>query len=97
MHQSRWFGVADIIRRAMVRMDDAWKKAGLSARMLLQVHDELIFETAGRRGGAHAAGHPACDGTGGDAGGFLLAVPLRWTRGRRTIGTRRISARYSHG
>ena len=37
---------ADIIRRAMIRMDDALAEAGLSARMLLQVHDELIFETA---------------------------------------------------
>ncbi|MGB3833002.1 MAG: DNA polymerase I [Mesorhizobium sp.] len=37
---------ADIIRRAMVRMDAALAGAGLSARMLLQVHDELIFETA---------------------------------------------------
>lgn len=36
---------ADIIRRAMVHMDEALEKAGLSARMLLQVHDELIFET----------------------------------------------------
>ncbi|HEX7776900.1 MAG TPA: DNA polymerase I, partial [Parvibaculum sp.] len=35
---------ADIIRRAMVRMPEALKKANLSARMLLQVHDELIFE-----------------------------------------------------
>ena len=35
---------ADIIRRAMTRMDDAIGDAGLSARMLLQVHDELIFE-----------------------------------------------------
>jgi len=35
---------ADIIRRAMVRMDDALADAKLSARMLLQVHDELIFE-----------------------------------------------------
>lgn len=35
---------ADIIRRAMVRMEDALDAAGLSARMLLQVHDELIFE-----------------------------------------------------
>jgi DNA polymerase-1 len=35
---------ADIIRRAMVRMDEALAKAKLSARMLLQVHDELIFE-----------------------------------------------------
>ena len=35
---------ADIIRRAMVRMSPELKQAGLSARMLLQVHDELIFE-----------------------------------------------------
>ncbi|MGB3391124.1 MAG: DNA polymerase, partial [Pseudaminobacter sp.] len=35
---------ADIIRRAMIRMDAALEGAGLSARMLLQVHDELIFE-----------------------------------------------------
>jgi len=35
---------ADIIRRAMVRMDDALAEKGLAARMLLQVHDELIFE-----------------------------------------------------
>ncbi|GGA88570.1 DNA polymerase I [Brucella endophytica] len=35
---------ADIIRHAMIRMDDALERAGLSARMLLQVHDELVFE-----------------------------------------------------
>lgn len=35
---------ADIIRRAMVRMDEALLSAKLNARMLLQVHDELIFE-----------------------------------------------------
>ena len=35
---------ADIIRRAMVRMPAALEAAGLGARMLLQVHDELIFE-----------------------------------------------------
>ncbi|MDE2446014.1 MAG: DNA polymerase I [Alphaproteobacteria bacterium] len=37
---------ADIIRRAMVRMMPALQAANLSARMLLQVHDELIFECA---------------------------------------------------
>jgi DNA polymerase-1 len=37
---------ADIIRRAMVRMPGALVDAGLGARMLLQVHDELIFEVA---------------------------------------------------
>ncbi|MGJ0510935.1 DNA polymerase I [Methylocystis sp.] len=35
---------ADIIRRAMIRMDEALIRAGLSAQMLLQVHDELVFE-----------------------------------------------------
>ncbi|TDK35707.1 DNA polymerase I [Rhizobium deserti] len=35
---------ADIIRRAMVKMEGVMSKAQLSARMLLQVHDELIFE-----------------------------------------------------
>ncbi|MEL6830096.1 MAG: DNA polymerase, partial [Pseudomonadota bacterium] len=35
---------ADIIKRAMVVMPNALTKAGLGARMLLQVHDELIFE-----------------------------------------------------
>ncbi len=37
---------ADIIRRAMVRMPDALKAKKLKAKMLLQVHDELIFEAA---------------------------------------------------
>ena len=36
---------ADIIRRAMIRMQEALDAANLSAKMLLQVHDELIFET----------------------------------------------------
>ncbi len=35
---------ADIIRRAMIRMHQALENAKLPARMLLQVHDELIFE-----------------------------------------------------
>jgi DNA polymerase-1 len=35
---------ADIIRRAMMRMPVALCEAGLTTRMLLQVHDELVFE-----------------------------------------------------
>jgi DNA polymerase-1 len=35
---------ADIIRRAMARMDGALTEAGLAAQMLMQVHDELVFE-----------------------------------------------------
>jgi len=37
-------GAADIVRRAMVRLPAALSRANLSARMLLQVHDELVFE-----------------------------------------------------
>ena len=35
---------ADIIRRAMIRMDAALASKKLNAQMLLQVHDELVFE-----------------------------------------------------
>ncbi|HKY94538.1 MAG TPA: DNA polymerase I, partial [Kiloniellales bacterium] len=35
---------ADIIKRAMIRLPPALAKARLSAKLLLQVHDELIFE-----------------------------------------------------
>ncbi|MEV1330018.1 DNA polymerase I [Micromonospora costi] len=37
---------ADIIKVAMLRVDAALKEAGLGSRMLLQVHDELVFEVA---------------------------------------------------
>ena len=35
---------SDIIRRAMARMDEALMQNRLNAQMLLQVHDELVFE-----------------------------------------------------
>ncbi|MEK5475455.1 DNA polymerase I [Paenibacillus sp. FSL R5-0407] len=35
---------ADIIKLAMVLMDEALSSHGLKSRMLLQVHDELVFE-----------------------------------------------------
>jgi DNA polymerase-1 len=35
---------ADIMKMAMAKMPHALRAAGLSARMLLQVHDELVFE-----------------------------------------------------
>jgi DNA polymerase-1 len=35
---------ADIIKRAMVRVDDWLRESRIDARMIMQVHDELVFE-----------------------------------------------------
>ncbi|WP_144121387.1 DNA polymerase I [Catellatospora sichuanensis] len=37
---------ADVIKLAMLRVDNALRAEGLTSRMLLQVHDELVFEVA---------------------------------------------------
>ena len=36
---------ADLIKIAMVKVDRAFKAAGLQAKMILQIHDELLFDT----------------------------------------------------
>jgi DNA polymerase-1 len=36
---------ADLVKTAMVRIDRAFKAEGLCARMVLQIHDELVFDT----------------------------------------------------
>jgi DNA polymerase-1 len=37
---------ADVIKMAMLKVDASLRKSGLKSRMLLQVHDELVFEIA---------------------------------------------------
>ncbi len=66
---------ADIIRRAMTRMEDALTEHKLSAQMLLQVHDELIFEVPDDE---VAATLPVVQHTMQDAPfpAVLLSVPL---------------------
>ncbi len=35
---------ADLIKRAMILLDQSLREQGFEARMLLQIHDELVFE-----------------------------------------------------
>ena len=37
-------GAADIIKRAMIRLPGALRDSGLKAKILLQVHDELVLD-----------------------------------------------------
>jgi DNA polymerase-1 len=48
-------GAADIIKRAMVRLPAALSEAGFRGRLLLQVHDELLFEAPQEEAAAFAA------------------------------------------
>ncbi len=48
-------GAADIIKRAMVKLPAALRAQNLSAQLLLQVHDELLFETPAEEAEATAA------------------------------------------
>jgi len=51
---------ADIIKRAMLRVDAWLREAGIAARMIMQVHDELVLEAATGSVDAVAAGLREC-------------------------------------
>ncbi|MFI7543264.1 DNA polymerase I [Actinoplanes sp. NPDC049599] len=62
---------ADIIKVAMLRVDAALRTAGLTSRMLLQVHDELVFDVApGEREALEALVRQEMGGA------YPLSVPL---------------------
>jgi DNA polymerase-1 len=62
---------ADIIKVAMLQVDEALRAAGLSSRMLLQVHDELVFDVApGERADLEALVRREMGGA------YPLSVPL---------------------
>ena len=65
---------ADIIKVAMIRIHDRLREEGRGARLVLQVHDELLLEAAGGRGegGPRARRGPRC------------AAPTRSTRRSRS-------------
>ncbi|HEY7274801.1 MAG TPA: DNA polymerase I [Trebonia sp.] len=67
---------ADVIKVAMLRVAAALKSAGLKSRMLLQVHDELIFEAA--PGELDALTKLVCDEMGAATS---LSVPLAVSTG----------------
>ncbi len=72
---------ADIIRRAMVRLPAALAAKGLEARMLLQIHDELIFECP-----AAEADEVCRDGARGGAGGENVGAANRRGPRRPVVG-----------
>ncbi len=70
---------ADVIRRAMIRMPEAMR--GLPARMLLQVHDELLFEVdTGAEDEVIAIARDVMEGAAAPA--VHLTVPLTVDAGR---------------
>ena len=62
---------ADIVKVAMVNVNQAIKDAGLKSRMLLQVNDELVFEVA--HGERDTLTRYVCEHMGG---AYPLDVPL---------------------
>jgi DNA polymerase I len=62
---------ADIMKIAMLRVDEGLREAGLQSRMLLQVHDELVFDVApGERAALEAMVRDKMGGA------YPLSVPL---------------------
>jgi DNA polymerase-1 len=62
---------ADIFKLAMIRMDEALRRGGFATRMILTVHDELVFEVPdGERDAVEPVVREAMEGA------IELSVPL---------------------
>ncbi len=72
---------ADLIKAAMIRIHRALPADGLEAKMLLQVHDELVFETPDARARPAHGGGQTRNGARRRAGG----TPCRGRRRRRKL------------
>ena len=59
---------SDIVKIAMIRVDDALKDAGLKTQMIMQVHDELVVRGPGRRGRKGERDHQTRNGGCGEIG-----------------------------
>ena len=92
---------ADLIKLAMVRIHDAISQGRLSGRMLLQVHDELIFEVPPEevRGHDRARAEPygACGGPAGSSvrKGDDAVVPIIGGRSRSAPGSSSTASSHS--
>ena len=73
---------ADLMKLAMLRVDEALDRAGAGARMLLQVHDELLLEVPEDELDATCGA-----GAGGDGG----RLPAGRAAGRRPEGRRELA------
>ena len=68
---------ADIIKVAMIRIHDRFRREGIRSKMILQVHDELNFSVSRRKGTSGAHRHR------GDAAGLS---PIRSPHSRCRLG-----------
>jgi len=68
---------ADIIKRAMITVDQWLAKSGSQARMIMQVHDELVLEVPANNINATESAVVKCM-----AGAAELSVPLKVDTGR---------------
>ena len=59
---------SDIVKIAMLKVDEEFKREGIEAKLLMQVHDELLVEASAGRRRARSGDSQARNGIGGNSG-----------------------------